>query len=58
MCLGKDIDDTETSRINDLALKKNSKEVEIVGMTLVKSMGFNTHITNTCRNAGRKLSAL
>ena len=57
MCLGKDIDDTETSSINDLALK-NSKEVEIVGITLVKSMGFNTHITNTCRNAGRKLSAL
>ena len=43
MCLGKDIDDTETLSFNDLALK-NSKEVEILGITLDRSMGFNTHI--------------
>ena len=32
MCLLKDIDDTETLRFNDLALK-NNKEVEILGKT-------------------------
>ena len=43
MCLGKNIDDTETLSFNDLALK-NSKEVEILGITLNRSMGFNTAI--------------
>ena len=57
MCLGKDIDDTETLSFNDLALK-NSQEVGILGMTLHRSMGFNTHIKNICRKAGQKLSAL
>ena len=57
MCLDKDIDDTETLSFNDLALK-NSKEVEILGITLDRSMGFNTHIKNICRKAGQKLSAL
>ena len=57
MCLDKDIDDTETLSFNDLALK-NSKEVEILGITLDRSMGFNTHIKNICRKGGQKLSAL
>ena len=57
MCLDKDIDDTETLSFNDLALK-NSKEVEILGITLDRSMGFNTHIKNICRKAGQKLSTL
>ena len=41
ICLGKNIDDTETLSFNDLALK-SSKEVEILGITLNRSMGFNT----------------
>ena len=57
MCLGKDIDDTETLSFNDLALK-NSQEVGILGMTLHRSMGFNTHIKNNCRKAGQKPSTL
>ena len=57
MCLGKDIDDTETLSFNDLALK-NSKEVEILGITLDRSMGFSTHIKNICRKAGQNLKAL
>ena len=57
MCLDKDIDDTETLSFNDLALK-NSKEVEILGITLDRSMGFNTHIKNICRKADHKISAL
>ena len=57
MCLGKDIGDTETLSFIDLALK-NSKQVEILGITLDRSMGFNTHIKNICRKAGQKLSAL
>ena len=40
MCLDKDIDDTEILSFNDLALK-NSKELEILGITLDRSMGFN-----------------
>ena len=57
MCLDKDIDDTETLSFNDLALK-NSKEVEILGITLDRSMGFNAHIKNICSKAGQKLSTL
>ena len=53
MCLDKDIDDTETLSFNDLALK-NSKEVEILGITLDRSMCFNTHIKSVCRKAGIK----
>ena len=41
ICLGKNIDDTETLSFNDLALK-NSKEVKILGITLNRSMGFKT----------------
>ena len=43
MCLGEDIDDTETLSFNDLTLK-NSKEGEILGITLDRSIGFNTHM--------------
>ena len=57
MCLVKNIDDTETLSFNDMALK-NSKEVEILEITLDRSMSFNTHIKNICRKAGQKLSAL
>ena len=57
MCLLKDIDDTETLSFNDLALK-NSKEVEILGKTLNRSIGFNTRIKNICQKAGQKLSVL
>ena len=57
MCLGKNIDDIETLSFNDMALK-NSKEVEILEITLDRSMSFNTHIKNICRKAGQKLSAL
>ena len=57
MCLLKDIDDTETLSFNDLALK-NNKEVEILGKTLNRSIGFNTHIKNICKKAGQKLSVL
>ena len=37
---------------------KNSKEVEILGITLDKNMNFHTRIKNACRKAGEKLSAL
>ena len=51
MCLSKDIDDTETLSFNNMALK-NFKEVEILEITLDRSMGFNIHIKNICRKAG------
>ena len=56
MCLGKDIDDTETLSFNNLALK--NRDVEILGITLDRSMGFITHIKNICRKVGQKLSTL
>ena len=57
MCLGKNIDGTETLSFNNLPLK-NSVEVEILGITLDRSMGFKTHIKDICRKAGQKLSPL
>ena len=57
MCLGKDVDDTETLSFTDLALK-NSKEVEILGKILDRSMGFNTYIKSICKKADQKLCTL
>ena len=57
MCIGQKIDHAETLNFNNLAIK-NSKEVEILGITLDRNMNFHTHIKNICRKAGQKLSAL
>ena len=57
MCLGEDINDTETLSFNDLKLQ-NCKEVEVSEIILDRSVGFNTYIKNICRKAGQKLSAL
>ena len=57
MCTGQKIDDAETLNFNNFVLK-NSKEVEILGITLDRNMNFHTHIKNICRKAGQKLSAL
>ena len=46
-----------SKNFNNLAIK-NSKEVEILGITLDRNMNFHTHIKNICRKAGQKLSAL
>ena len=56
MCIGQKTDDAETLKFNNLAI--NSKEVEILGITLDRNMNFHTHIKNICRKAGQKLSAL
>ena len=55
--LGKDIAETENLSFNCLALR-NSEFVEILGITLDRSMGFNIHIKNICRKADQKVSAL
>ena len=57
MCIDQKIDDTETLNFNNLAIK-NSKEVEILGITLDGNMNFHTHVKNIFRKAGQKLSAL
>ena len=57
MCIGQKIDDAETLNFNNFVIK-NSKEVEILGITLDRNMNFHTHIKNICRKAGQKLSAL
>ena len=57
MCIDQKIDDAETLNFNNLAIK-NSKEVEILGITLDRNMNFHTHIKNICRKAGQELSAL
>ena len=51
ICIGKEIDDAETLNLNDLTIK-NSKEVEILRITLDRNMNFHTHIKNICRKAG------
>ena len=57
ICIGQKIDDAETLNFNNFVIK-NSKEVEILGITLDRNMNFHTHIKNICRKAGQKLSAL
>ena len=57
MYISQKIDDAETLNFNNLAIK-NSKEVEILGITLDRNMNFHTHIKNICRKVGQKLSAL
>ena len=57
MCIGQKIDDADTLDFNNLAIK-NSKEVEILGITLDRNMNVHTANKNTCRKAGQKLSAL
>ena len=43
MCIGQKTDDAETLKFNNLTIK-NSKEVEILGITLERNMNFHTHI--------------
>ena len=57
MCVGQKIDDAETLNFNNFVMK-NSKEVEILGITLDRNMNFHTHIKNICRKVGQKLSAM
>ena len=57
MCIGKNVSDSELLNLNNLNLK-NCKEVEILGITIDSNLNFKGHIKNTCRKAGRKLSAL
>ena len=55
MCIGQKTDDAETLNFNDLT-RKNSKEVEILGITLDRNMNWHTHIKNICRKAGQNES--
>ena len=57
MCIGQKIDDAEILNVNNLAIK-NSKEVEILGITLDRNMNFHTDTEHICKKAGQKLSAL
>ena len=57
MCIGQKTDDAKFLYFNNLATK-NNKEMEILGITLDRSINFHTHIKNICRKAGHKLSAL
>ena len=57
MCIGQKIYDAETLNFNNFVIN-NSKEVEILGITLDRSMNFHIHIKNICRKAGQELSSL
>ena len=57
MYIGQKIDDAETLNFNNLAIK-NSKEVEILGITLDRNMNFHADTEHICKKAGQKLSAL
>ena len=49
MYIGQKIDDAETLNFNNFVIK-NSKEVEILGITLDINMNFHTHIKNISRS--------
>ena len=51
MCIGQKIDDIETLNFNNLAIK-NSKEIEILRITLDRKINFHTRIKSICRKAG------
>ena len=57
MYIGQKIDDAETLNFNNLVIK-NTKAVEILGITSDRNMNFHTHIKHICRKAGQKLSPL
>ena len=57
MCIGKNVSDSELLNLNDLNLN-NSKEVEILGITIDRNLNFKGHTKNICRKASQKLSAL
>ena len=57
MCIGEEIDDTETSNFNNF-VTKNKKELETLGVKIDRNMNFHAHIKNICRKAGQILSAL
>ena len=48
ICIGQKIDDAETLNFNNLAIK-NSKEVELLEITLERNMNLYTCIKNICR---------
>ena len=56
MCISQKTDDAETLKFNNLAV--NSKEVEILGITLDRNRNFHTHIKYICRKAGQKSALL
>ena len=51
MCVGKIVSDSELLNLNDLNLK-NSKEVEVLGITIDTNLNFKGYIKNICRKAG------
>ena len=57
MCIVQKIDDAETLNFNNLAIK-NSKEVEILGITLDRNINFHIHIKNISIKVDQKLSIL
>ena len=58
MCISKNITDSELLNFNELIVKKNCKEVAILGITLDQNLDFRSHIKNLCRKVGQNLSAL
>ena len=57
MCLGRNLDDNEVLKFNNLTIK-SSKEAEILGIKLDNNLNFNNRIKLICRKAGQKLKAL
>ena len=57
MCISKETDNDETLNFKELSIK-DSKEVEILGITLDRNVNFHTHIKNICIKAEQKLYVL
>ena len=56
MCIGRN---TKNDRFEfDNFLLENSKEEDVLGVTIDNELKFDSHIKNICRKAGQKLDAL
>ena len=58
MCMGKGVEENETSQISSQQKIINSKEVEILEIKIGRKLSFHQHIKNISKKAGQKLSAL
>ena len=57
-CMGKGVEENETSQISSQQKIINSKEVEILEIKIDRKLSFYQHIKNISKKAGQKLSAL
>ena len=58
LCMCNDLGTNETLQILSQQKMINSKEVEIIGITIDRKLSFHQQIKKICKKEGQKLSAL